>query len=166
MMECCAALYSKRPQDSDLKTPRKKRKRNTASDQAFLVDDFSYTPPSSSLNIAYFYKNRPRISRKPIPRKVPRAAKRNLRDPFRALNDDEAYQIINLLDARDTENLRRVSKLWKASSELHCGRKALLKHFPWAASKVDKFKTQEEINLQFRRYRMFFAYKSRHESID
>lgn len=75
----------------------------------------------------------------------------NLRDPFEFLADDEVHLIIAHLPARDTETLRRVSKLWKATCEQHCGRSAILKHFPQAARKASECGSGEETNLQLRR---------------
>lgn len=85
------------------------------------------------------------------PRRVLRPRNGNLQDPFYTLNDDEVHLIIALLPARDTETLRRVSKLWKASSEYHCGKAALMRYFPWAAEKANRCETREAANLQFKR---------------
>lgn len=82
---------------------------------------------------------------------IPRPDKRNLRDPFHILDDDVVYLIVDQLSVKDTEMLRRVSKLWKASSEAHCGRNALQKHFPTVAAKLGKPGPREEENLRFRR---------------
>ena len=75
----------------------------------------------------------------------------SLQDPFHVLGDHEVRHIINLLEARDTETLRRVSRLWKASAEYHCERSLLLQHFPWMAPKISQSTTREELNLLFRR---------------
>lgn len=85
---------------------------------------------------------------------VPRPAKnkKNLRDPFNVLDDDTVFLIISHLSATETEILRRVSKLWKASSEAHCGRNALQKHFPLAAARIQGYGSREEENLRFRRH--------------
>ena len=75
----------------------------------------------------------------------------SLQDPFHILGDLEVRQIIDLLEVRETETLRRVSRLWKASAEYHCERGRLLQHFPWMASKIFQSTTREELNLLFRR---------------
>ena len=133
----------KRSGDVKPDTPRKKQKRKT---KACTVEDTLYLPPPSLRSDSKDVSSRARV--------VPRSAEKNKRDPFHMLNDDEVHQIIALLPARETETLRRVSKLWKASSEYHCGKHSLLKHFPRAVSKADKSISREEANLQFRRYRM------------
>lgn len=75
----------------------------------------------------------------------------SLQDPFHVLGDHEVREIITHLGARDTETLRRVSRLWKASAEYHCERSLLLQHFPWMAIKISQRTTKEEVNLLFRR---------------
>ena len=78
----------------------------------------------------------------------------NPRDPFAVFDAGIAYMIVSQLSAVDTESLRRVSKVWKAASEAHCGRLALLRHFPEAAVHVrdEAPGSAEEENLRFRRY--------------
>ena len=158
-MKTASRASTKRRRDSKLNKPRKKQQQTTPLARTFTVKDTPYHPSRSVLRYTAgtVPKPKPVLKPKPTVRKVPRSAKKNRRDPFHVLNDDEVRLIITLLPARDTETLRRVSKLWKASSESHCGKSALLKHFPWAASKVDKFVSREEANLQFRRYCMLFA---------
>ena len=56
--------------------------------------------------------------------------KSNPQDLFQKLSHDEVFLILSYLEPADFEALRRTSKLWKATSELHCGRTFLLKHFP------------------------------------
>ena len=116
------------------------------------MEDSAYVPPSS-LRDESGEKLRPekRVSKGRVSRRVPRPRNENLRDPFHTLGDDEVHLIITLLPARDTETLRRVSKLWKASSEYHCGKSALVRRFPWAAAKANRCETREAANLQFRR---------------
>ena len=120
--------------------------------EAIITEDVAYLP-SSSLRDRLGCKLRPekRAIKEKAPRRVPRPRYRNRRDPFHTLNDDGVNMIIALLPARDTEILRRVSKLWKASSEYHCGKSALLRFFPWAAAKANKCETEETANLLFRR---------------
>ncbi|MCJ1402895.1 hypothetical protein MMC11_006116 [Xylographa trunciseda] len=72
-------------------------------------------------------------------------------DPFKYLGDDEIKLIIIFLPARDTETLRRVSKLWKACSEFHNGGEALVRHFGHVGVTPRTFDTPEEANLAFRR---------------
>lgn len=158
-MKNASRASTKRRRDSKLNKPRKKQEQTTASAQAFSVKDTPYHPSSSVSRYTAdsVPKTEPVLKPKPSVRKVPRSAENNRRDPFYVLND-EVRLIISLLPARDTETLRRVSKLWKASSEFHCGKSALLKHFPWAASKVDEFGSREEANLLFRRYCRLFPF--------
>ena len=126
--------------------------RNISLSESFLVEDSAYVP-SSSLKDDFGRKLQPekRVPKEKAPRRVPRPQKRNLRDPFHTLGDDEVHLIIALLPEGDTETLRRVSKLWKASSEYHCGKGALMRHFPWATAKANRCETREAANLQFRR---------------
>jgi hypothetical protein len=81
----------------------------------------------------------------------------NPRDPFDILDDDIVHIIINNLTAVDSEKLRRVSKLWKASSEGHCGWDFFRLHFPEEAANIDEddHGSIEEENLRFRRYCKF-----------
>ena len=143
-----AGLRLKRPRNSKLDTPRKKQK-VTHVIQAFSVRDTAYRPPSvRSQQTSETPVRLPRT----IQNKVFRTAKKNRRDPFHTLDDDVVYQIISLLPAKDTETLRRVSKLWRSSSEYHCGKVALLKQFPWAKPEIDMSATQEDLNLLYRRH--------------
>ena len=87
------------------------------------------------------------MPKKKAPRRLPGPQKRVLRDPFHVFNDGEVHVIIALLPARDTETPRLVSKLWKANSEYHCGKSALVRHFSWAAAKADRCKTSEAVYL-------------------
>ena len=137
---------------------QKLRHRKTPLSETFLVEDTPYVPPAS-LRDAFWWNTPPekRAPKEKAPRKVSRPRKQNLRDPFHTLSDDEVSLIIALLPVRDTETLRRVSKLWKASSEYHCGKSALLKHFPWAIAKAEKCETREAANLQFRRCRSYHS---------
>lgn len=120
--------------------------------ETFLTEDTAYVPPSS-LRFDLKERLRPhkRAPKETPPRRVFRPLNENQRDPFHTLSDDEVHLIIALLPAGDTETLRRVSKLWKASSEYHCGKAALVRHFPWAAEKANRCETREAANLQFRR---------------
>ena len=135
---------------------QKLRHRKTPLSETFLAEDSAYVPPSS-LRDDFGKKLRPekRAPKETAPRRVKRPRTRNPRDPFHMFSDDEVHLIIALLPARDTETLRRVSKLWKASSEYHCGKSALVRHFPWAAAKAARFETREAANLQFRRCRRY-----------
>ena len=92
-----------------------------------MVEDTPYKPPPDPENRPAAQKAAGLVHKR---RAVPRPKKKNLRDPFHILNDDDVYLIMTHLPARDTETLRRVSKLWKASSEFHCGKSALREHFP------------------------------------
>ena len=83
--------------------------------------------------------------------KVNKRFRPSRKDPFHVLGDHEVRDIISYLEARDTETLRRVSTLWKASSEYHCERSVLLQHFPWMATEISESTTREEMNLLFRR---------------
>ena len=147
-MNVATRSSKKRCRDSKPDSPRKKPKHHTPLSQAFLVEDTPYCPPTTSRRVSL----KKSLNDKTTSTIFPKLAKKNRRDPFHVLNDDEVYQIIAQLPVRETETLRRVSKLWKAASENHCGKHALLKHFPWAASKVEKSMSREDSNLQFRRY--------------
>ena len=100
---------------------------------------------------------RPRIVKDGMRRAATRSKLQSLRDPFHVLGDHEVELIISHLDAKDTETLRRVSTLWKASSEYHCGRNILLQHFPEMESKARNCESREEMNLLFRRCRTHFS---------
>lgn len=76
----------------------------------------------------------------------------NPQDPFDVFDAGIVHIIITELDAPDTETLRRVSKLWKASSEAHCGRTLLRQHFPEASLCENELGSIEEENLRFRRH--------------
>ena len=134
--------------------------RNVPLSETFLTEDTPYVPPATLRN-GWWWKAEQkagqgkRAPKEKGPRIVPRPQEHNLRDPFHTLSDDEVSLIIALLPAKDTETLRRVSKLWKRSSEYHCGKSALLKYFPWAIAKADRCETRGAANLQFRRCRMY-----------
>lgn len=83
----------------------------------------------------------------------------NPSDPFDFFHGDIAYRIISELDAADTELLRRVSKLWKATSEFCCRRTLLSQHFPEAAASLseNEMGSDEEENLRFRRHCKFLT---------
>ena len=87
----------------------------------------------------------------------------SLQDPFYVLGDHEVRKIITLLEARDTEILRRVSRLWKASAEYHCAKSLLLQNFPWMATKLSQSATRDEWNLLFRRCCKFQTCTQRHD---
>lgn len=129
--------------ESKTHSTRKRKLKRSSLDYASPRDEKDYRPGHGQS----------RALKKPKKVIVPRSAKgkENLRDPFDVLDDDAVFLIIDQLSARDTEILRRVSKLWKASSEAHCGRNALLKHFPLAAAKLEGYGSREEENLHFRR---------------
>lgn len=74
-------------------------------------------------------------------------------DPFQRLNDDVIFTVVSMLRPVDTETLRRVSKLWKATSEFHCGQKLLHQHLPATILSTHNVCTREEANLQYRRAR-------------
>lgn len=81
----------------------------------------------------------------------------NPQDPFDVFDADIVRMIITELDAPHTETLRRVSKLWKATSESHCGRTFLRQHFPEVAASLseDEVGSVKEENLRFRRHCKF-----------
>lgn len=128
---------------------KKKKKSCQPLENAFLCEDSGYRPPYS---LREHETPRPaRISLKQLPRpKNP-----NGRDPFQHLGDDVVHLIIANLAAKDTETIRRVSQFWKATSEYHCGKATMIQHLPWAASQDLLGLDKEEINLQYRRQRMF-----------
>ncbi len=71
------------------------------------------------------------------------------RDPFQVLPDNVVALVVHKLSATDTENLRRVSKTWKATSEFFNANQALRTHFPKVMTKGIGF--PNEPNLEFRR---------------
>ena len=79
------------------------------------------------------------------------------KDPMQALNDDLIALIILDLNPADTESMRRVSKLWKAVSEHHCGNGLLLKHFPSANPIHGSNISREQANLCYRRKGKYYA---------
>lgn len=127
-------------------TTRRRKLQRSSLDYASSRDEKDYRPA--------YDQNRPPKKPKKASVIVPRPNKenQNLRDPFNVLDDDAVFLIVEQLSARETEILRRVSKLWKASSEAHCGRNALKKHFPLAAAKVEGCGSRKEENLRFRRH--------------
>lgn len=122
----------------------RKRPKRLSFEDSFLKEDKDYIPPHGSKIRSSQPKQRNKL--------VTRPAKRNMRDPFMVLNDDLVFLVIDQISAKDTEILRRVSKLWKACSEVHCGRNALQKHFPIAALRAGGILSREEENIRFRRY--------------
>jgi hypothetical protein len=123
--------------------PSKRSKKS--SDPAFEHDDDDeYIPSIPPLPPCVVGERRPSDGRGPT--------MTNQRDPFDMLDDGIIHMIICQLSACETEVLRRVSRLWKASSQAHCGRSALLQHFPEAATNLEGQGSIEEENLRFRRY--------------
>ena len=109
------------------------------------------TPPESDDDITAALKRKAPSTRPKST--VERPANLNSKDPFEYLGDDEVESIISLLPASDTETLRRVSRLWKASSEFHNSGAALRRHFGHFGEKADCYPTRESANLAFRRRR-------------
>ena len=139
---------------------RNRKRKAVSLAESFQVHDEQYVPP---------YENpdgSPKSRKAKQSGFVMRSKKKNRRDPFHVLNDDDVSLIIGYLQAADTETLRRVSKLWKASSEYHCGRILLLHHFPWAAATALQCGSREESNLQFRRYCTYNVVKGKALSPD
>lgn len=122
--------------------PSKRSKKS--SDPAFDDDDDEYIPSIPPMP--------PQIVGDRQSSNEGRATMTNRRDPFDMLDDGIVHMIISQLSACETEVLRRVSKLWKVSSESHCGRSALLQHFPDAGVNLAGPGSVEEENLRFRRY--------------
>ena len=141
---------------SEPKTPstRRRKPKRSSLDYTSPKDEKEYRPKHRQIQ----------APKKPPKVVVPRPTKKNqnLHDPLNVLDDDIVFLIIDQLSARDTEILRRVSKLWKATSEAHCGRNALQKHFPLAAAKIEGYGSREEENLRFRRH---CTYESRFDSV-
>lgn len=127
-------------------TTRKRKLKRSSLDYASPSDEKDYRPATG-------HNCFPKKSKKDSSI-VPRQDKtsENRRDPFNVLKDDAVFLVIDRLSARETEILRRVSKLWKASSEAHCGRNALRKHFPLVAAKTEGCGSRVEENLRFRRH--------------
>lgn len=127
-------------------TSRKKKVRRSTVDYASRTDEKGYRPAHGQSCPS----KKPKKTSVIVPR--PDSETKNLRDPFSVLDDDAVFLIIDQVSPRDTETLRRVSKLWKASSEAHCGRNALMKHFPLAAANLEERGSRAEENLRFRRH--------------
>lgn len=126
---------------------KKKKKSCYPLENAFLREDSGYLPPYGLRE----HEAPARLATKQLPRpKNP-----NGRDPFQHLGDDVVHLIIINLAAKDTEMIRRVSQFWKATSEYHCGKATVIQHLPWAASQDLLGLTKEDINLQYRRQRMY-----------
>lgn len=138
------SLFTSSSSDS----PRRTKRSRKGSDPAFDDDDEEYCPP-----------NLPNLPNLPVlgedrEESVPGSDRTKVLDPFDFFEDGIVHIIITKLDAADTETLRRVCKMWKATSEAHCGRNALRRHFPVAAFSLrdDEQGSVEEENLRFRRY--------------
>ena len=136
---------------------RKKRKRRSFHEK-YIKDTYyrpsglkATTPPESDDDVTAALK-RKAPSTRPMST-VERPANLNSKDPFEYLGDDEVELIISFLSASQTETLRRVSKLWKASSEFHNSGAALQRHFGHVGEKADSYPTRESANLTFRRRR-------------
>lgn len=142
----CRATRSGPETETRTTRTRKLKPKRSSLDYASLKDEKDYRPPDSH----YVSSREPKPTSVMVPR--PDRKKRNRRDPFDVLVDDAVHLVISHVSARDTETLRRVSKLWKASSEAHCGRNALQKHFPLAAAKTKGCGSRLEENLLFRRH--------------
>ena len=83
---------------------------------------------------------------------VCRPKARNAKDPFEWLGDDEVAIIMSWLPAATTEILRRVSKLWKATSEYHNGNEALRRYYSHIEKGTSRrYASRQEANLGFRR---------------
>lgn len=145
------AQRRKRLTDDDAVRPRKRRARKPSLDYTSKQDEKDYRPSHKLMGFFYQTKKQRGNVNEPDKNTVHRPDKKSLRDPFRALAADIVFLIIHHLPARDTEILRRVSKLWKESSEAHCGRNALQKHFPLFSARADSRGSWEEENLRFRR---------------
>jgi len=134
--------------DQRLASLRKKKKKSCYPlENAFLREDSGYLPP-------YGLREHEAPARLTL-KQLPRPKNPNGRDPFQHLGDDVVHLIITNLAAKDTETIRRVSQFWKATSEYHCGKATVTQHLPWAASQDLLGLTKEDINLQYRRQRMW-----------
>ena len=109
------------------------------------------TPPESDDDITAALKRKAPST--PPKSTIERPANLYSKDPFEYLGDDEIGLVISFLPAPDTETLRRVSRLWKASSELHNSGVALQRHFGHFGETADCYPTRESANLAFRRRR-------------
>lgn len=126
---------------------KKKKKSCYPLEKAFLREDSGYLPP-------YGLREHEAPARLAL-KQLPRPKNPNGRDPFQHLGDDVVHLIVTNLAAKDTETIRRVSHFWKATSEYHCGKATVIQHLPWAASQDLLGLTKEDINLQYRRQRMY-----------
>lgn len=94
-------------------------------------------------------------SKKPA---VRRPKNKNAKDPFDYLIDDVVGIIVSLLPVQATETLRRVSKLWKATSEYHNDTRAIRRHFGHLGEGSKSFDNKEAANVHFRRLRTYGPY--------
>ncbi|MCJ1483672.1 hypothetical protein MMC06_003840 [Schaereria dolodes] len=118
------------------------------------------TPEGKDSEDSDEYSTRYKLTRGPrMPKfKVSSSVNRNARDPFQCLDDNVVGTIISFLPASDTEILRRVSKVWKSTSEFHCGNEAIHRHFAHVGETRSEYRTRKEANLYFRR-RLYFEEK-------
>lgn len=148
----------RRVQEQSPPISRKKRnakqKQNLAEDQekpsrrcSALPAHIRRTPSPSHL----WGSTSPRAKQAERPARFRIKTNKNGRDPFVVLDDDVVHQIINYLSAADTEYIRRVSRLWKLCSEIHCGISALKRHFAsWTTWPVSI--SPDDANLHYRRW--------------
>lgn len=126
---------------------KRKRKSYVPLSKAFLRKDFNFPAPESCRQTAA--PPRKRACKSPRPKNL------NGLDPFKRLGDNETYIIISYLSAKDTETLRRVSKLWKATSEYHCSMSIMKQMLPWAPSQESAELSRRDVNLWYRRQREY-----------
>ena len=135
--------------------PRRKRKKVSLSKD--YVGDGQYrpsgfkatTPDESEDDITAALRHKRPATR--ATSKIERPVDQNSKDPFDYLGDDEVGIIISFLSAFEMEKLRRVSKLWKASSEFHNAGEALQRHFGHIGERAADYPTTEAASLAFRR---------------
>ena len=144
-------LSKRRLADQRPASLRKKRKSHVPLSKAFLRKDYGFPPPVSQRE-----PERGPSTRLPLRTSNVRHNTHGL-DPFKYLGDDEIYIIISNLSARDTETLRRVSQLWKATSEYHCSQSILTQKLPWASTQNLMELSKNETNLHYRRHRTLQA---------
>ena len=144
-------LSKRRLADQRPASLRKKRKAHVPLSKAFLRKDYSFPPPVSQREPERGSPTRLRVRNSSVCRNT------HGLDPFKYLGDDEIYIIISNLSAKDTETLRRVSQLWKATSEYHCSQSILTLKLPWASTQSLVELSKSDTNLRYRRHRTLQA---------
>lgn len=141
---------------------RKKIKRSSMQDYAVVDRPYRaphnrhFTPEESGSDNSHPLRRKQKHGEPNSKRSAVRRPKnKNAKDPFDCLVDDVVGIIVSLLPVQATETLRRVSRLWKATSEYHNDIRAIRRHFNYLGEGLKSFDSKEEANLHFRRLREY-----------